>query len=98
LFKSENDLYDKIYQTAVLIFFNFKERTKLPNEATEMTGCVFCSPDFSNLVEKHRAINRPNRALPGGRAARGRGRGRGGKGRGKGKPKDKMAQLAAYFV
>ncbi|XP_065332165.1 DNA topoisomerase 3-beta-1 [Cloeon dipterum] len=84
---------------AQLICVNYKEeRTKLPNEATELTGCVFCSPDFANLVEKHRAINRPNRMAPGGRAARGRGRGRGGKGRGKGKPKDKMAQLAAYFV
>lgn len=72
---------------------HFQEKSKLPKEATEMSGCVFCSPYFTSLVEKHRAVSRP----PGSRAPRGRG----GKGRSKGKPrppKDKMAQLAAYFV
>ncbi|KAG8292170.1 DNA topoisomerase 3-beta-1 [Homalodisca vitripennis] len=68
------------------------EKSKLPNEATEMSGCVFCSPQFSTLVEKHRAVaSKPVTA----------GRGRGGRGRSRGKPrppKDKMAQLAAYFV
>ena len=72
---------------------HFQEKSKLPKEATEMSGCVFCSPYFTSLVEKHRAVSRP----PGSRAPRGRG----GKGRSKGRPrppKDKMAQLAAYFV
>lgn len=58
-----------------------------------MSGCVFCSPYFTPLVEKHRAVSRP----PGSRAPRGRG----GRGRSRGRPrppKDKMAQLAAYFV
>uniref|UniRef100_A0A1B6MUV9 DNA topoisomerase n=1 Tax=Graphocephala atropunctata TaxID=36148 RepID=A0A1B6MUV9_9HEMI len=68
------------------------EKSKLPNEATEMSGCVFCSLQFSALVEKHRAVaSKPVTA----------GRGRGGRGRSRGKPrppKDKMAQLAAYFV
>ena len=57
-----------------------------------MTGCVFCTPIFTSLVEKHRAVaSKPV-------ATRGRGHG---KGRSRGKPrppKDKMAQLAAYFV
>lgn len=69
-----------------------QEKSKLPGEATEMTGCVFCSSQFSSLVEKHRAVaSRPA----------GAGRGRGGRGKSRGKPrppKDKMAQLAAYFV
>lgn len=71
------------------------ERTRLPGALTEMTACLFCNPNFTALVEKHRAV-----------AARaGGGAGRGGRGRGarhakhKNKqPKDKMAQLAAYFV
>ncbi|XP_067000604.2 DNA topoisomerase 3-beta-1 [Anabrus simplex] len=79
---------------AQLITVEYKqEKSKLPNEATEMTGCVFCSPYFTVLVEKHRAVSRP----AGSRAPRGRS----GRGRSKGKPrppKDKMAQLAAYFV
>lgn len=70
----------------------FQEKSKLPNEAAEMSGCVFCAPQFSALVEKHRAVaSKPVTA----------GRGRGGRGRSRGKPrqpKDKMAQLAAYFV
>lgn len=79
--------------------FNLQERTKLPGEATEMSGCMFCSVEFSALVEKHRAVARTNRMTPGSRAPRGRGRGRSGRsGRGKARPKDKMAQLAAYFV
>lgn len=69
------------------------EKTKLPKDATEMAGCVFCSEAFSKLVEKHKAVFRPRGNQRGG--------GRPGRGRGRGKarqPKDKMAQLAAYFV
>lgn len=71
------------------------EKTKLPNNATEQSGCIFCSEYFSKLVEKRRAAahSRPPRPFRGGKAAGGRGRGRG-----KRPPKDKMAQLAAYFV
>lgn len=73
------------------------EKTRLPKDGTEMKGCVFCCPEFTNLVDKHKAIaSRPFSAPS---------RGRGGGGRGKGsrrgrpkQPKDKMAQLAAYFV
>jgi DNA topoisomerase-3 len=75
------------------VLLHLQDKSKLPKEATEMSGCVFCSPYFTPLVEKHRAVSRP----PGSRAARGRG----GRGRSRGKPrppKDKMAQLAAYFV
>ncbi|XP_063228567.1 DNA topoisomerase 3-beta-1 [Bacillus rossius redtenbacheri] len=70
-----------------------QEKSRLPDGATEASGCVFCSPVFAPLVEKQRAVTRP----PGSRAPRGRG----GRGRSRGKPKppkDKMAQLAAYFV
>jgi DNA topoisomerase-3 len=75
------------------MFLLFQDKSKLLNEATEMNGCVFCSPYFTPLVEKHRAVSRP----AGTRAPRGRG----GRGRTRGRPrppKDKMAQLAAYFV
>lgn len=76
------------------------EKTKFKDGSEEKTGCIFCSPDFSHLVEKHRAIvSRP--AIVNVRG-RGRGGGPGGKSRGtRGRakqPKDKMAQLAAYFV
>lgn len=67
------------------------EKSKLPKEATEMTGCVFCAEAFSKLVEKHKAVFRP-KSNRGGRSGRGRGRGK------PRQPKDKMAQLAAYFV
>ncbi|XP_066597941.1 DNA topoisomerase 3-beta-1 [Prorops nasuta] len=78
---------------AQLVAVEYKQdKSKLPNEATDMTGCVFCTPAFVPLVEKHRAVaSKPV-------AARGRGNT---KGRSRGKPrppKDKMAQLAAYFV
>ncbi|XP_034190961.2 DNA topoisomerase 3-beta isoform X1 [Osmia lignaria lignaria] len=78
---------------AQLVTVEYKqEKSKLPNEATEMTGCVFCTPAFMPLVEKHRAVaSKPV-------TTRGRGHA---KGRSRGKPrppKDKMAQLAAYFV
>lgn len=70
------------------------EKTKLPKEATEMNGCIFCSEDFSKLIDKHKAMaSRPARPFKGGKVIS--------KGRGRGKPKqpkDKMAQLAAYFV
>ena len=71
-----------------------QDRTKLPDEATEMTGCIFCSPEFTPLVEKDRAI--AHRSIKNTRPTRGRGKG---KTRGRPRPpKDKMAQLAAYFV
>ena len=79
--------------------FSFKNKTPLEGGATEHSGCMFCDPIFSPLVEVKHASARRNRAprgRGGGRGRGGRGRGRGGKGRGK--PKDKMAQLAAYFV
>lgn len=88
------------------------DQTKFKDGTEEKSGCLFCSPDFIPLVEKHRAISsRPAHA-----SSRGRGRGGGmggdpavgtgntrgsvGGGRGsRGRPaKDKMAQLAAYFV
>lgn len=73
---------------------NFQDRSRLPKEATEAVGCLFCFVDFVPLVEKHRAVQRTMNN----RAPRGRG---GSRGRSKAKarpPKDKMAQLAAYFV
>ncbi|XP_017778586.1 PREDICTED: DNA topoisomerase 3-beta-1 isoform X2 [Nicrophorus vespilloides] len=72
------------------------EKSKFPNQAMEMSGCIFCLPEFNKLVDKHKAIaSRPKgRIFRGGKAG---GRGRGGRGRGR-QPKDKMAQLAAYFV
>lgn len=72
-----------------------QEKTKLTNGATEMKGCVFCTNDFTKLVDRPKVavVSKP-RPFRGGRVG-GRGRGRGGRGR---QPKDKMAQLAAYFV
>ncbi|CAG0921960.1 unnamed protein product [Notodromas monacha] len=68
----------------------YKEgKSKLPDGSTDATGCLFCSAEFSNLVEKHRAI----RGKQSGKG-RGRGRGRGGsRGRGKPRIKDKMTLL-----
>ncbi|XP_022920150.1 DNA topoisomerase 3-beta-1 [Onthophagus taurus] len=87
----ENDVCDC---GAQLVNVEYKsEKTKLPNDKKEMKGCIYCSPEFVNLVEKHKAVMniRGNRVH----------RGRGGRGRGRPRPKqpkDKMAQLAAYFV
>ncbi|XP_014259776.1 DNA topoisomerase 3-beta-1 [Cimex lectularius] len=69
-----------------------KEKTKLPNKATELTGCIFCCTELSSLVEKQWAVAcRPAISKP-------RGRGRG-KAKGKPRqPKDKMAHLDLYFV
>lgn len=76
----------------IFISLLFQDKSKLPNEATEMSGCVFCTPVFAALVEKHRAVaSKPV-------VTRGRGHTKS-RNRGKPKPpKDKMAQLAAYFV
>ncbi|KAG8034089.1 hypothetical protein G9C98_008570 [Cotesia typhae] len=79
---------------AQLIAVEYKpDKSKLPNEATEMVGCVFCTAAFTQLIEKHRAVaSKPVIT---------RTRGHSNKSRGRGKsrpPKDKMAQLAAYFV
>lgn len=78
---------------AQLVTVEYKpERSKLLNEATEMTDCLFCCNDFAPLVEKHRAVaSRPAVCKP-------RNRGRP-KPKGKPRPaKDKMAQLDSYFV
>ena len=84
------------------------DQTKFKDNAEEKTGCLFCSPDFIPLVEKHRAVaTKPiqTNSTRGGRGrgnvsvgngpSRGGGSTRGARGR---PPKDKMAQLAAYFV
>ncbi|XP_013107486.1 DNA topoisomerase 3-beta [Stomoxys calcitrans] len=81
------------------------DKTKFKDGSEEKSGCIFCSTDFANLVEKHRAVaSRPVNIRSGGRGGTRGGRGgktgRGG-GRGRGgarQPKDKMAQLDAYFV
>ncbi|KAK0089512.1 hypothetical protein PV325_006845 [Microctonus aethiopoides] len=78
---------------AQLISVEYKQdKSKLPNEQTEMTGCIFCTKAFSRLVKKHRAVaSKPV-------MTRGRGQA---KGRSRGKPrppKGKMEQLAAYFL
>ncbi|XP_037933169.1 DNA topoisomerase 3-beta [Teleopsis dalmanni] len=75
------------------------DKTKFRDGTEEKNGCIFCSLEFSHLVEKHRAVSsRPVNIRSGGRAGRGNSKiGRGGN-RGSRQPKDKMAQLAAYFV
>lgn len=77
------------------------EKSKFKDNSEEKTGCIFCSQDFTHLVEKHRAIStRPAQVNIRGRGnnnSTGRGKGRSTRGRPK-QPKDKMAQLAAYFV
>ncbi|XP_034948917.1 DNA topoisomerase 3-beta-1 [Chelonus insularis] len=78
---------------AQLVTVEYKQdKSKLPNEATEMTGCVFCTPAFMQLIEKHRAVaSKPVVTRP-------RGHNKGRNRRKLRQPKDKMAQLAAYFV
>ncbi|XP_003738127.1 DNA topoisomerase 3-beta-1 [Galendromus occidentalis] len=77
----------------VTVEYKSLERTKLSNALQEQTGCVFCDPLLTPLVEKKIALkpriirNRPARPA-----------GAKGKPKKKPKPKDKMAQLAAYFV
>lgn len=98
-----------------LLTVQYKEdKTRFKDGAEEKTGCIFCTEEFSRLIEKHQAVaDRP--VFSGGRGGgRGRGRGRGGpagaggdagerggRGRRGGRgadPTDKMAQLANYFV
>lgn len=79
-------------------------------DGDEKTGCLFCTPEFIPLVEKHRAVASKPMSANSSRPMRGRANGTGadgGSGRGggtsnrsnRGRPtKDKMAQLAAYFV
>ncbi|XP_058978368.1 DNA topoisomerase 3-beta-like [Musca domestica] len=82
------------------------DKTKFKDGSEEKSGCIFCSTDFTNLVEKHRAVaSRPvniRSGRGGTRGGRGCKPGRGGSGRGgrggSRQPKDKMAQLDAYFV
>ncbi|XP_015173858.1 PREDICTED: DNA topoisomerase 3-beta-1 [Polistes dominula] len=69
-----------------------QDKSKLPDEATETSGCIFCTPAFRALVEKHRAVASKPVATHGRGHAKGRSRGK------PRPPKDKMAQLAAYFV
>ncbi|XP_055912245.1 DNA topoisomerase 3-beta [Eupeodes corollae] len=88
---------------AQLVTAQYKPEKSRFKDCHEKTGCVFCSVDFSPLVEKHRAIAaRPvniRGGRGGGRGAMKGGRGASGGNRGRTKqPKDKMAQLAAYFV
>lgn len=82
------------------------DKTKFKDGSEEKSGCVFCSTEFSHLVEKHRAVASRPVNLRGGRGG-GRGGSKGGRGGGTAsgssrgrprQPKDKMAQLAAYFV
>ncbi|KAJ8675437.1 hypothetical protein QAD02_011223 [Eretmocerus hayati] len=78
---------------AQLLTVEYKQdKSKLPNEETEMRGCVFCTPAFLALVEKHRAVASKPVATRGRAHTKGRSRGK------PRPPKDKMAQLAAYFV
>lgn len=49
---------------AQLVNVEYKaEKSKLPNQGTEMKGCVFCTPEFSKLVAmpKVAVISRPPR-------------------------------------
>ncbi|XP_022705600.1 DNA topoisomerase 3-beta-1-like isoform X2 [Varroa jacobsoni] len=77
----------------VTVEYKSLERTRLSGALQEATGCVFCDPVLTPLVEKKMALkpriirNRPSRPA-----------GSKGKSKKKPKPKDKMAQLAAYFV
>ncbi|KAF5301451.1 hypothetical protein FQA39_LY02180 [Lamprigera yunnana] len=76
-----------------LVNVEYKEdKSKLPNNVTELTGCIFCSPPFYNLVEKHKAVASRRANYVSKSSSRGRGR------RKPRPPKDKMSQLAAYFV
>lgn len=69
------------------------EKSKFPNDLTEMKGCIFCTAEFAKLVEKHKAVLNKSRFNKNIRtSSRGRGRPR------PKQSKDKMAQLAAYFV
>ncbi|XP_076061845.1 DNA topoisomerase 3-beta isoform X2 [Oratosquilla oratoria] len=63
----------------------YKEgKSKLKDHSLTASGCIFCSPVLTPLVEKHRAIT-DSRGKGGGARGRGRGRGAGrGGGRGKG--------------
>lgn len=80
---------------AQLLKIEYKEeRTRLPRDLIEMTGCLFCCEEFGYLVEKFRA----QASKPVFNSRQGRGKAKH-KGKGKPKPpKDKMAQLASYFV
>lgn len=97
-----------------LLSVTYKEdKTRFKDGAEEKTGCIFCTPEFNRLIEKHQAVADRPVFSGGGRGGRGGGRGgrgRGGRGapatgggggRGRGgkvDPGDKMAQLANYFV
>lgn len=90
---------DSVFIMYTYLYIFFQEKTKFGGNCTEATGCIFCDPRFTPLVDQLQAMKPNNPARGGGRGrSRGRGRGARSKGRGKSKPKDKMAQLAAYFV
>lgn len=71
------------------------EKSKFKN-ASELTGCIFCSQSFTHLVKKHFAVKSKSVVTAGkvrisnrvGNRMRRKPR----------QPKDKMSQLAAYFV
>lgn len=49
---------------AQLVNVEYKlEKSKLPNQVAEMKGCVFCSPDFTKLVDRPKVavVSRPPR-------------------------------------
>jgi len=56
------------------------DKSKFKDGSEEKSGCIFCSTDFSHLVEKHRAVaSRPVRSGGGSRGGK-VGRGGGGVG------------------
>lgn len=58
-----------------------EEKTKFKDGVEEKTGCIFCTPEFSRLIEKHQAVaDRPVFRDGGGGRGGSRGRGRGGRG------------------
>lgn len=90
-----------------------EEKSKFKDGAEEKTGCIFCTQEFTRLVEKSHAVTArlPHSSAGGGRGGRGRrgggaigGRGAaasavvGGGGRGGKQPRDKMTALDQYFV
>eukprot|EP00729_Bicosta_minor_P008419 gene8419-1733_t len=79
--------------------FNKKDAAALtlPGGTTVHTGCMFCNPTLSSLVELHHAQMRHpmHKRGRGGRGRGGRGRGRGGR---KSGAKGKWAELENYFV
>ena len=74
-----------------------RNKSPLPGEKTEHTGCAFCDPVLVPMVKFDMAKGRHPMFRRGRGGRRGRGRGKRGR-RGRGKPKDKMAQLDVFFL